>query len=350
MSIVGGVFTETILKNIQIRADEIAFDEILKQDFTANVDVLKALMSTQTARIDPILNRNGKDNIVEVTWMNACDIEDNECYPCEIYGDEVSTNMQELELDLCREASFYVNDGVFRTNFHDAEEATAKGLVAADKAISEYLAVQAVNWLNTAKGVNAVTVGKGTVVANDTYILPAYWNASLMAYFARVAAGNKLTAPVLISGNQLYEQIWLAAMEKAQAGQEGNILKFGAFKTYFDLFNIDAVNTPDLITYMVNRGAFALANRTRFTPQVITYMDRKVWSMPSKFLPGVNLDVEYYNECDWAYYEQTTHGYPAGQVHSFKLTFNGGMFRNPVGCTEDRTGVLTFICGDGVGS
>ena len=342
MSIVGGVFSETVLKNIQVRADQIAFDEILKQDFTANVDVLKALMQTQTARIEPILNRNGKDNIVEVSWMNACDIEDQECYPCYIGGEELSTNSEEKELDLCREAPFYVNDTTFRNNFHDAEEATAKGFVAADKAICEYLAVQAVNWLNTAKGNNAVTVGKGIVIGTDTFVLPAYWNASLMAYFARVASINKLTGPVLISGNQLYEQIWLAAMEKAQSGQEGNILKFGAFKTYFDLFNIDAVNGTDLITYMVNRGAFALANRTRFTPQVVTYQDRKVWSMPSKFLPGINLDVEYENECD--YYANT---YPAGQVHSFKLTFNGGMFLNPIGCEEGRTGVLTFVCGDG---
>jgi hypothetical protein len=64
--------------------------------------------------------------------------------------------------------------------------------------------------------------------------------------------------------------------------------------------------------------------------------------MPSKFLPGINLDVEYQNDCD--YYATT---YPAGQVHSFKLTFNGGMFLNPVGCVAGRTGVLTFICGDG---
>jgi hypothetical protein len=249
--------------------------------------------------------------------------------------------MDEKELTICREASFYVNDSTFRNNFHYAEEATAKGFVAADKAITEYLAVQAVNWLNAAKGTNAVTVGKGVVSGTDTYVAAAYWNASLMAYFARVAAGNKLVNPVLISGNQLYEQVWLAAMEKAQSGAEGNILKFGAFKTYFDLFNIDAVNDPDLITYMVNRGAFALAHRTRWTPQVVTYQDRKVWSMPSKFLPGINLDVEYKNECDTG---ATT--FPAGQVHYFKLSFNGGMFRNPIGCEEGRTGVLTFICGE----
>lgn len=342
MSITGGVFSETVLKNIQIRADEIAFDEILKQDFTANVDVLKALMDVQTARIEPVLNRNGKDNIVEVTWMNACDIDDQSCTACNISGNELSTNMEEKELTMCRESAFYVNDTTFRNNFHDGEEATAKGFVAADKAISEYLATQSVNWLNAVKGVNAVAAGKGTVVGNDTYVPPAYWNSALMAYFARVAKGNKLANPVLVSGNQLYEQVWNAAMEKAQAGDEAEILKFGAFKMYFDLFNIDAVNTPDLITYLVNRGAFALAHRTRFTPAVVTYQDRKVWSMPSKFLPGINLDVEYVNDCDS---NSTT--YPAGQIHYFKLTFNGGMFLNPIGCEEDRTGVLTFICGTG---
>ena len=137
MSTVGGVLSETILKNIQIRADEIAFDEILKQDYVADVDVLKALMETQTAKIEPVLNRNGKDNIVEISWMNTCDIEDEECYPCYIGGHEVSTNVDEKELNICREASFYVNDTSFRNNFHNAEEATAKGFLKADLEISE---------------------------------------------------------------------------------------------------------------------------------------------------------------------------------------------------------------------
>lgn len=342
MSIVGGVFSETVLKNIQIKADEIWRDRIQNQDLAvADVGVAQALLANQTAQITPIQGR--KDVDVEISWVNACDVDDRECAACTFPYTELSTNRETYSLDICREAGFRVNDNDLRDNVHDPEEVIAKGLLASDKVICEYLAVQCVNWLNTNKGVNAVTVGKGTVVANDTYIPTHLWDAGLMAYFNRVATINKFLDPYLVTGNQLYESIWNAEKEYGNSDGKGNMAKFGAFKTYFDLINIDTVNTPDLITYLLSKGAFAMAHKTYFTPTIMRYMDRHVWSMPSKYLPGINLDVEYANSCD----DCDGGGRVALQIHAFKMSFTGGLFRNPVGCTEDRTGILTFICGTG---
>lgn len=341
MSIVGGVLSETILKNAQIKADLIWKDRIQAQDYTAEVGVLQALIANQTAKITPLEGK--KDVDVEISWLNACDIDDQTCTACTYDTTELSTNMDEKELDICREAGFHVNDTDFRNNLFDPEEAIALGYIAADKAISEYLAGLAVAWLNTSKGVNELgTFAQGVVVGSDTYIAAHLWDAGLMAYLVQAGIRNKFVDPYVISGSQLFQQVWNAEKEYGNADGKGNMAKFGTFKTYFDLFNIDSANTPDYITYLLSKGAFAMAHKTYFSPSIVKYMDRWVWTQSSKFLPGITYDVEYANNCD-----SGASGGPAGQRHYFKLTFNGGMFLNPRGCEEDRTGVLTLICGTG---
>jgi len=338
MSIESGVFSETILKNAQIKADLIWKDRIQKEDYTADVGVLQALLDNQTAQITPIEGK--KDLSVEISWVNACDVDDQACNPCVYSGTELSTNADTKTLDICRESVFYVNDADFRNNLFDPEDIIAKGYLAADKVLSEYLAGLSVAWLNAMDGVNELgTMAQGTVVANTTQIAPEHWDANLMAYFIQVAQRNHFTLPYLISGNQLFQQVWVAGKEYGNADGKGNVAKFGSFKTYFDLFNIDSTNTPNFITYLVNRGAFAMGNKTYYGPEISKYMDRWAWNRPSKFLPGISYDVEYKNECD-----SYTGSGPAAQTHYFKLTVNAGMFLNPRGCNEDRTGVLSFVC------
>ena len=339
MSITGGVFSETILKNAQIKADMIWKDRIQNEDYTADVGVLQALLANQTARITPIEGR--KDLSVEISWVNACDVDDQACNPCVYSGTELSTNMDTKTLDTCRESVFYVNDADFRNNLMDPEDIIAKGYIATDKALSEYLAGLSVAWLNLNDGVNELgTMAQGTVVGNTTQIAPEHWDANLMAYFVQVAQRNHFNVPYLISGNQLFQQVWVAGKEYGNADGKGNVAKFGTFKTYFDLFNIDAANIgTGYITYLVNKGAFAMGNKTYYGPGITKYMDRWAWSRPSMFLPGISYDVEYKNECD-----TYTGSGPAAQTHYFKLTVNAGMFLNPLGCDSDRTGILSFIC------
>jgi len=341
MSIVGGVFSETVLKNIQIKADEIWQDRIQKQDQLGDVETIKALKENQTAKITPIEGR--KDVDVEISWVNACDVDDRECNACSMPYTELSTNRETYSLDICREAGFRVNDNDLRDNVHDPEELVAEGLLASDRVLCEYLNIQAINWLNANKGVNAVTVGKGVVVGNDTFVPAHLWDAGLLAYFKRCAILNRFLDPYLISGNQLFESRWNSEKDAGNADGKGDLAKFLTFKNYFDLAVIDTVNTPDLVTYMLSKGAFAMANKTYFGPGITKYMDRHVWSVPSKYVPGLSFDVEYMNACDSCYTGNKT----ALQAHAFKLVMNAGLFLNPLGCTETRTGILTFICGTG---
>jgi len=334
MSITGGVFNETTLANIQVKTAEYWKDAIQKQDYVADCNVIKALKAQQTAKVGKFLTGK-KDRTVEISWMNACDIDDQACTHCAFNGNELSTNMDEKVITQCRESVFYVNEKDFVDNVHDFEEAITEGFLAASKVLDEWWAGRAVAALNAAKGVNEVGDGsKGDVSGTDTYVLPAYWDADLMSYLYLVSKVNKFVNPYLISGKNLFESKYVAEIE---ACCENDAQKFGAFPIYFDLFNIDAANGGDFYTYMVHRGAFAFVTKAYYGSAPMKYMEDWRWSMASKNIDGVVYDVHYKNECN------ETDG---GVTHYYKLITYGDIFLNPRGCTDTRTGVLTFICGE----
>jgi len=245
MSTTGGVFSETTLANIQVKADRVWQDKIQKEDYVADVVALKAIQANQTATFGKYLTGK-KDRIVEISWINACDLDDQACTNCEFDFPELSTNMDEKYLYRCRETGFEANEGTFHDNLYDIEEIIAKGMLRAGQVLDNYWATQAVVALNAAKGVNEVgTAGKGAVSGTDTYVLPAYWDAGLMSYLYLVAKVNRFKSPYLVSGKNLFESVWTADKE---ACCENDAKKFGTYNIWFDLFNIDVANTPDYVT------------------------------------------------------------------------------------------------------
>lgn len=335
MSTTAGVFSETQLVNIQAKADSIWMDRIQKEDYVPQAEIVKCLIAQTTAKFGDLKGK--KDPTVEVGWVNACDVSAASCTDCTITGTELSTNVEEYYLNREQCAEFKVGEDAFRTNFFDFEDVVAKGLLKASLALDEYWAAQAVAVLNANVGVNESDGGKGTVSGTSTYVGAPYWNADLMGYFNRVSVQNRFKRPMLISGLNLYESIWTAEWEKCC---ENGIGKFGSMDFCFDLFNIDSVNDPDYVTYMLNRGALAFVTKCYYQGSTaanpMKYMDQYRWSMPSFYLPGVCYDVHYENNCDDGDFFS----------HEFKLKTFGDIFLNPVGCTSTRTGILEFICGE----
>lgn len=337
MSITAGVFSETQLVHIQAKADSIWMDRIQKEDFVPEANIVKCLIDQTTAKFGDLKGK--KDPTVDVGWINACDVSAASCTDCTISGSELSTNVEEYYLNREQCAEFSVCENDFRDNFFDLEDVVAKGFLAASLSLDQYWAAQAVAVLNANVGVNALgTSGKGVVSGTTTYIIPAYWDANLFGYFYRAAIVNRIKRPMLISGANLFESKFIADFESCCENKTG---KFGAMDVCFDLFNIDSVNSPDLMTYMINRGALAFVTKAYYegvsAANPAKYMDQHRWSMPSFYLPGVVYDVHYDNECS-----------SCGDffTHNFKVKTFGDIFVNPVGCTSTRTGILEFQCGE----
>lgn len=334
MSTIGGAFTETQLLQQRVMAANIMFDDRIKQQFKPDYDIINAIQRVQTATVLTDLARR-KDVDVEVIWENFCDITTDECgSDCSIGGNESSTNAETYSLSFCKEVGFTMDEVSFIDN--EFEMNIAKALLKSDVALTNAFAAYAVSVIESAKGTNELTTGKGTVSGTETYIDPAYWNSALFAYFQRVAALNKFTSPILLSGNNLYEAYYLANAQAGNANGKGDAYLFGTMPIYFDLFNIDTVNTPDLKTYMLSTGSLAMANKF-YNPSV----PEKTWeftryTMPSQFLPGMTYDVFYNNECSTS---------NRLLKHNWTVRLKADIFTNPAGCTLTNTGVLSFTCG-----
>lgn len=333
MSTVAGYFDETILNDIRVRASQIAFDDRIKQQYVANYDVIKAVQAVQTATVSTAKTRS-KDVDIEVIWQNVCgqSVEDNTT--CIIGGSKSSTNIEEYALTYEKVVKFSEDEADFIDNEFDVQEAIAKQFAVADKNITENFAQYCVSQIDGFSGWNVLTDGKGTVSGADTYIPPSYWNADLAAYFNRVAIRNQFTSPIFLSGANLYEQMFVAQAKAANANGKGDAILYGGLPMYFDLFNIDSVNDPDLKTYMLSMGSLALAYRAwnPMNPDVTDVFTR--WQMKSAYLPFY-YDVFYSTEC-------TTNDLIQ---HNFKVKLMADIFLNPTGCDDNNTGVLSFVCG-----
>ena len=355
MSTVSGEFSETILLQQQNMADKMGLDDRIRQQFIPDNLVYGYLRSLQTASVNAAFNTRAKKNYdVEISWMNACSTFDIEDVSCAIGGDELSTNVEEYVLNQRFVKGFTVRDDVFRNNQYETQEAIAKGFLRIDQQLANDFAQYLVARLNVFSGVTAVPdIAPGiTTVGTTTTIQPALWIPSIMAYFARTKLLNRFTNPGLISGNNMWETLFIADANKANADGKGDFILWNGLNWGFDLVNIDTVNTPDYLTYMVSNGAIAIANKTWNPDSPYRSMSDIRYTMPSRFMEGIRYDVYYTNNCIEegsselvADHNSSVANNRDALAHHWKVVLTADAFLNPEGCTADNTGVLRFSNG-----
>jgi hypothetical protein len=336
-----GINTCALLAKVQLSADSIWADNAKNKDYIGNVEALTAIRENQTVRFAELENPM-KDKTVTLYWPELCDTETTTCTDdCTPGGTKPGTTCQDYTLNICREVDFSVDEKTYRALAPTFEEAVAASLLSKMTTLDNYLASLAVTALDAGKGVNAYTGGKGTVAGFSTTIPAAYWNASLFGYLSLTAKVNKFNSPYLISGTNLYEAAFNANANSANGEGKGASNLFKTMPTYFDVFNIDG--TQGQVTYLVNRNALAFVSKT-YNNWSATDARVEKWGGPgsstgsryqieSKNLPGVFYDVIYKIACSG---NEIT--------HNWKIQFNGGIFRNPVGCNVNNTNILELTC------
>ncbi|MES2395671.1 MAG: hypothetical protein V4549_06695 [Bacteroidota bacterium] len=338
-----GINTCAILSKVQLLADLKWADSAKNKDYIAEVATLTAIRENQTVLIEELQNPM-KDKTVTLYWPEQCDDTTEACSnDCVVSGPKPGTQCKDYALSMCRTASFSVDEKAYRAIAPTFEEAVAVSMLRKMKSLDEWLAVQAVTKLDSNKGVNAYTAGKGTVSGFNTNIAAAYWNASLFGYLSLVTKKNKFTNPYLISGTNLYEADFNARMNAGNAEGKGAAEMFKTLKTYFDVFNVDTTLSPDLVTFLVNQNALAFHNKAYWNWNAGDQQAEKWggvgsstgyrYKVESKNLPGVFYDVTYKIVCA---NDETT--------HSWQIKFTGDIFVNPVGCNINNTNILKFKC------
>lgn len=335
-----GTFTCTNIQEIVGKSDVIWVNEGSNRDYNPRVDAVKAILDNQTAKLEQITNEQEKDKTIKITWVNACDIELEDCDDkCEMQdGTELSSNCKTYAPTLCKTAKFMVGEEELRTNTLSPDEVVAKGLLKSLKEMDEYWAKQIALFLDLHKGHNNYAgigdiVGSGVGV-EETYINPALWNAALMGEFVLSAEVNRFNSPFLVSGSNLRKEYWNAQMNAANADGKGNLNMFDEMPMYFDVTNLDGQLSPDKMTFLLNKGAVAVGARWResTTPKQYIGQNSQIrYSVASKVLPGFSYDVHYDTICK-----------NGGMFHRFNLFLEGGIYLNPAGCNENETGIIGY--------
>lgn len=339
---VSGDFSCAELLEIKARASAIFADDVQSVEYKANVNSALAVLQNQTAQLGDLQNP-AKDRTVKVYWVDDCDSSDpDDCTSdCTVDGDPIGTNCQEYTLDTCFEKTLSITEKVFRTSNLEREEVVAKQLLKKLKLMDEYWAKKVIAFLNTNSGVNAYA-GPYTYAAGVTTIPAPAWNPDLFGYLALALAKNKLNAGVMLSGINLWQSYWKMDMELTKPDGTSNANKLNSLgKPYFDIHLLDSTVGANT-TFLFNGNSVALITKAYYSGTPRELKANNVWqqryTIASPSLPGVTYDVIYTVDC--------VAGDGSGDVqHSWKIVSTGGIFLNPLGCDEGRTGILQMQCG-----
>ena len=332
MSTTAGVWSETTLLNIRERLDAIGLNDRVSKQFAPTLEAYKALEMVNTANVST-LKRGNKAYTVEVEWINACSLTPTSTASCEFGTTELSSNTETYTLDQHYEVMFQVQEYDFYTNDFGFEEAIAKGLLKADKELCEKFVQTWITDINTTAGVNAYTAAPGTVSGTTTTIAAADWDASLYAYFVQTGMINEFTNPVLLTGNNLLRAFLNAQFNAGNADGKGAMAAFGTLPTYFDPINMTAVNSTSEYSYLLSTGSWTWASAPKYDTTMQVFDDYRRYSMPSRFIPGLWLNIMIKEVCDNNYTK-----------YSFKVMADWMTAENPAGCTATNTGTLRFLC------
>lgn len=326
------------LLTIQMHADEVWADGIQKREYEAKVDALKCLADNTSVKIEA-LEDGTKNYKVKLYWEAFCDdvLIDCPTDKCAVPTvPEASSGCSDYTLSCLKGGGFKVPVNKFKDSEFERQRFVAKNMLKVDKQLSEFIAKQFITSLSAEAGVNQFDpIIQGGAVDE----IPAtMWTPSLMGYFAQVADHNDYSNPWVLSGQNLYNSLWHARMNAGNANGTGDNAMATSLPICFDTRNVDGVNTPDKVTYLINRNALVWANRYCHTlNNPVTYHTNQgafsEWAQESANIPGTYFDWTKTIICEGGdYYEY------------YYATVNGGFLLNPLGCDSNKTGILAFRC------
>lgn len=335
-----GDFTPTKLAEIQLKADEIWSEPQTQKNYTANGDTVKAIQAQQTAQITPLEMKSKKFD-VSINWVDFCgdtatDTTSADQCPMDMSG-EGESKSEDYALDIFIEDHFSLTEEKFDDNIFNMEEVVAKGMLAKQKNILERFNAKALAVIDANKGVNPfLGIGSVGASANAGYTTIPSANMTIeqmYPYLVQVAAMQRSNNAFLLDGGNLFQQYVLALSKFANADGklDGNLL--GYFDYVSDLFGF-ARNNIASVSYLIDRGSIAIANRSKYDVVPKEYghgVAQTRYSTPLAQIPGLSLDVAYTNKC----VSDTI-------VHVWNLKLRAGVFVNPTLCDAGNTGILGF--------
>lgn len=331
-----GDFTPTKLAEVQLKMMEMWKEPQFQKNYVPRGDTTKTVLDQQTATFEALEDPD-KLKEVAVHWADFC-------------GDTAvdSTNVDDCPLDACIEGEgksksyaldvfiddcFSVTEEDLETSTLSIEEVVAMGMAAKQKNIAERFNAKVLAVIGSGAGDNPYLNGY-TDNAGVTEIPEEDWTIEkIFPYWVRVMTMNRSTSVFALDGGNLFEEYIraLTIYQNDNGKQPKNLLDMISYGQ--DMFGFTRNDTTDE-TYLIDRGAVAIANRAKFpsNPRLVGGLVQQTrYSIPMVNEPRLKIDVIYGIVCTGDEIK-----------HTWKMKLRAGVFLNPTMCDAGNTGILTF--------
>lgn len=334
-----GDFSASDIQNIQINADLLFGSNQQNKKFISKSLPLQTVRANQVHGFRDTLERPDKDLTVEGFFISTCAtnvVDLSGINQCAITGLEAESDRVIYNLTIERTDSFQVDREKSRTNLIDMlEDVVPHQSMLIKKALEEDLNDTLITFLAANASANQYTDTIGTIVGNNTEIPAGFWTPDIIAEFDVTAEVNQMNDFYFLSGTNLRNSAFNAALEQSNEGTRDRILKLNTFDFTFDVKSLDT-SLGGFFTFMIERGAVAVLNKVRYpsaaTPEVFQNPWQLRWSEPSLNVPGLMFDVIYTRACSGN-----------NQLDTWQYILRAEVVLNPLGCAPAlESGILQF--------
>lgn len=318
--------TKTVLLRLNAKAEDVWKTSALTNSRVAQTEAVKAILMNQTATFANFDDWT-KDRKLGISWIDPCGGVVRDCVKdnCIIVEDELSTDMVEVEPNVCKELGFSINEDKLRTNMYDLDNMYQVGMKRTLDALDEYLSTHVLAGLKASTGTN-VSPDPYTWnnTAKTTEVPTASYNIDLIPDLVQDAILNKMGTPYFIDNGALWKDFFKAEMNKDNAEGKGNKAMADYLgRMYFDMFNFAKAGLSES-TFMISSDAVALKTTNKFAPTIVELkgdVGQTRYRIDSPNLEGVQYDVIYKLSC-----------VDGEIVHTWRVYLRGFFAVNPKGC------------------
>lgn len=348
---------------VQVLLDNVWADPATTKSYSVKANTIKAILENQTAELKVLESPDQKRDFA-IKWVDFCgdtSSDGAEADDCNnTTGGEGTARTQSYALDIFIEDTYSVAQEELEAAAVDYNSIVATGLAAKVRNIIEKFNKKAVAVIAANKGTNPYPGAYSYSSSTKLTTIPAadFGGEKLVPYFMQVSELNRSRDSYLLDGGNLFQDYYIASKNVANADGKAAAGMYGDFSFRHDLSGFVA-NTISDETFLVDRGALAIANRAKYPSlsQLASLPDggwihmstgsMMRYSIPVNipdFLPmmfvsqgalqrqALAIDVQHSVVCVGTVLKPTWH-----------LKLRAGVFANPIRCNTGNTGILGFV-------
>lgn len=345
-----GDFTASQLGDVIKRQNEMWLDSRVNNVFDQPIETARVILGNQRVKWDPLMD-NARNCIGQkVVWLKNSDttVGDAQNATCDITGPELESDSKLYTPNVTLDRKFSVLDNQCKDLF-DVNDKIAYGMMMAKTLILTQLNLKVIALLEANLMINtAPQAGTWHLGTMATYYASGVWNQDIIAELNLAAVMNKINAPIIVNGTNLYNAYFNSTYNVLNDNQKDQVAKFKHFNMYWDPRNIDST-VGSKATYVIDPGVLGFFNQTEYmnsTPEwrkddkntftwsedipQLSYVDGGV-------VKNVKVDVRMQRKC-------SVNGSKLDFGYFFHVVLRGGLVTAPLYVAGDK-GILKFING-----